>query len=208
MKKLFNYLFKENPMITLAIGLFPILAITTTFEKSYIMGVIVLIILLISNLLISFLKRLINNKAKLFISIIIVSIIITIIEFLLYKYCTPLYNNYGIYLPLLVIDSIILDRAISYSYKNNISNSIKDAFKNGIAFLIIISIVGFIRELLGNGTITFMNDISNITGYRSIVTVFNNNMFPNKLFLTSGGAFIILGILIGIINSILKRGEK
>ena len=87
-----------------------------------------------------------------------------------------------------------------------ISNLKKDALRNGISYTIAISIFGLLRELLGNGTITIMDNISSITGYREIIRVFNFS--PNKLFLTSGGAFILLGILISIINCMVRSDKK
>ena len=110
-------------------------------------------------------------------------------------------------MPLIVVNCIILGRALSFASKNKVFDSIKDAFKSGIGYLVAISLFGLFRELLGSGTITVMNDISTLTGYRWIINVFNNDFLPNKLFVTSGGAFILLGLLIGIINS-MKRGDE
>ena len=139
--------------------------------------------------------------------IIIISTLVTVSEIILNRYSKPLYDAFGIYLPLIVVNCIILGRALSYASKNKVFDSIKDGFKSGIGYLVAISLFGLFRELLGNGTITVMNDISNLTGYRWIINVFNNNFLPNKLFITSGGAFILLGILIGIVNA-MKRGEE
>lgn len=205
MKKIFNYLFKENPVFVLVLGLCSVLAVTTTFEKSYIMGLVVLVILILSNLVVSLIRKLVSEEIRIPVYIIIISTLVTIIELLLNKYSKTLYDAFGIYLPLIVVNCIILGRALSYASKNKVLDSIKDGFRSSIGYLIAISIIGLLREVLGNGTITIMNDISNVTGYRKILFIFNNPLFPNKLFLTSGGAFILLGIVIGIINS--KRGE-
>lgn len=208
MKKLFNYIFKENPVFVLVLGLCSVLAVTTTFEKSYIMGLVVLVILVISNFIVSLIRKIVNDEIRIPVYIIIISTLVTIIELLLNKYSKPLYDSFGIYLPLIVVNCLILGRALAFASKNKIGVSIKDGFKNGIGFLVAISIIGLFRELLGNGTITFMNDISTLTGYKSVINVFNNSVLPNKLFLTSGGAFILLGIIIGIVNSFRKRGEQ
>lgn len=201
MKKIFNYLFKENPVFVLVLGLCSVLAVTTTFEKSYMMGIVVLIILILSNIIVSLIRKIVNDEIRIPVYIIIISTLVTISELLLYRYSKPLYDAFGIYLPLIVVNCIILGRALAFASKNKVLDSIKDAFKTGLGYLVAISLFGLLRELLGSGTITIMNDISNLTGYRSIVNVFNNNILPNKLFLSSGGAFILLGILIGIINS-------
>lgn len=207
MKKIFNYLFKENPVFVLVLGLCSVLAVTTTFEKSYMMGFVVLIILTISNLIVSLLRKIVNDEVRIPVYIIIISTLVTIIEIILNRYSKPLYDAFGIYLPLIVVNCIILGRALSYASKNNVFNSIKDGLRCGFGYLIAISIIGFVREILGSGTITLMNDISSITGYKSIIHVFNNDILPNKLFVTSGGAFILLGIILAIINSI-KRGDE
>lgn len=207
MKKIFNYLFKENPVFVLVLGLCSVLAVTTTFEKSYMMGLVVLIILVLSNLIVSIIRKLVNDEVRIPVYIIIISTLVTISEIILSRYSKPLYDAFGIYLPLIVVNCIILGRALSFASKNKVLDSIKDGFKSGIGYLASISLFGLFREILGNGTITVMNDISNLTGYRWVINVFNNDILPNKLFLSSGGAFILLGILIGIINS-MKRGEE
>lgn len=207
MKKIFNYLFKENPVFVLVLGLCSVLAVTTTFEKSYMMGLVVLIILVLSNVIVSIIRKLVNDEVRIPVYIIIISTLVTISEIILNRYSKPLYDAFGIYLPLIVVNCIILGRALSFASKNKVFDSIKDGFKSGLGYLVAISLFGLFREMLGNGTITVMNDISNLTGYRWILNVFNNQVLPNKLFVTSGGAFILLGILIGIINSV-KRGEE
>lgn len=205
MKKVLDYLFKENPVFVLVLGICSVLAVTTTFEKSYMMGIVVLIILVLSNLLVSLIRKIVSEEIRIPVYIIIISTLVTLIEIILNKYSKPLYDAFGIYLPLIVVNCIILGRALAFASKNKVLDSIKDGFRSGIGYLVAISIIGLLRELLGNGTITIMNDISNITGYREIIHVFNNSVLPNKLFLTSGGAFILLGILIGIISG--RRGE-
>lgn len=207
MKKIFNYLFKENPVFVLVLGLCSVLAVTTTFEKSYMMGLVVLIILVLSNMIVSIIRKFVNDEVRIPVYIIIISTLVTISEIILNRYSKPLYDAFGIYLPLIVVNCIILGRALSYASKNKVLDSIKDAFKSGIGYLVAISLFGLFRELLGSGTITVMNDISTLTGYRWIINVFNNDFLPNKLFVTSGGAFILLGLLIGIINS-MKRGDE
>ena len=206
--KLFNYLFKENPVFVLLLGLCSTLAVSTTFERSYMMGLVVLIILIFSNFIVSLIKKHVNEEVRIPVYIMVISTLVTIIEVFLNKYSHSLYESFGIYLPLVVVNCIILGRAISYASKNNVINSIKDGFKTGIGYLVAISIIGFLRELLGSGTITIMNDISSITGYREIIHVFNGNILPNKVFLTSGGTFILLGIVMGLVLTIKNRGEK
>lgn len=201
MRKIYDFLFKENPVFVLVLGLCSVLAVTTTFEKSYTMGIVVLIILVLSNIIVSLIRKFVNTEIRIPVYIIIISTLVTIIEILLNKYSKPLYDAFGIYLPLIVVNCIILGRALSFASKNKVLPSIKDAFKSGIGYLVAISLFGLFREVLGSGKITIMNDISILTGYRFIIDVFNNEVLPNKLFLSSGGAFILLGLLIGVINA-------
>ncbi len=201
MRKIYDFLFKENPVFVLVLGLCSVLAVTTTFEKSYTMGIVVLIILVLSNTIVSLIRKFVNTEIRIPVYIIIISTLVTIIEILLNKYSKPLYDAFGIYLPLIVVNCIILGRALSFASKNKVLPSIKDAFKSGIGYLVAISLFGLFREVLGSGKITIMNDISILTGYRFIIDVFNNEVLPNKLFLSSGGAFILLGLLIGVINA-------
>ena len=205
--KLFKYLFKENPVFVLVLGLCSTLAVTTTFEKSYMMGLVVMIILIISNLIVSLIRKFVNDEIRIPVYIIIISTLVTIIEMLLSKYSKSLYESFGIYLPLIVVNCLILGRALSYASKNKVLNSVKDGFKNGLGYLVAISIIGLLREILGSGKITIMNDISSITGYREIINIYSGALLGNKLFLTSGGAFILLGIVIGFINAFKNRGE-
>lgn len=205
--RLFKYLFKENPVFVLVLGLCSTLAVTNTFEKSYMMGLVVMVTLVLSNLIVSIIRKIVNEEVRIPVYIIIISTLVTIIEILLNKYSHPLYEAFGIYLPLVVVNCIILGRALAYASKNTVLDSLKDGIKTGLGYLVAVSIFGLFRELLGSGTITIMNNISSLTGYREIIKVFNGSILPNRLFLTSGGAFILLGVIIGIVNSIKNRGE-
>lgn len=205
MMKIFKYLFDENPVFVLLLGLCSTLAVTTTFEKSYIMGITVLIVLIFTNVIVSLIRKIVNEEVKIPVYIIIISTIVTVFEILLSKYSKPLYDAFGIYLPLITVNCIVLGRALSFASKHNVKDSFFDALKTGVGYLVAISIFGLLRELLGSGKITILNDISSLIGYRSIITVFNNNILPNKIFLSSGGAFITLGLLIALINAIRRN---
>ena len=205
MKKVINYLFNENPVFVTVLGLCSTLAVTNTFERSYMMGFVVLLILVLSNVVVSILRKIVNDEIRIPVYIIIISTLVTVVELLLKKYSASLYNAFGIYLPLIVVNCIILGRALSYASKNKVLDSFKDGLKTGLSYLVAISIIGFLREVLGNGTLTVMNDISTFTGYREVIHIFNGNILPNHLFLTSGGAFILLGFLIAFINKLRKK---
>ena len=199
--------FSSNALKNIVIlGLCPMLLSTITFETSYIMGLIVFIVILIDSIIFSLLKNYISKDLKLPIHIIITSIIIVLIQLFINNYISLLESTFKLTLPLLIINTIILNNMLSYNKEDKIIKSIKDNLKIGFTFLILISLFGLIKELLGTGTITIMDNISSITGYKEIIEVFSSNILPNKLFITNGGTLILLGILLGIINN-LKRGE-
>lgn len=209
MKKILNNLIKENPTFSLMIGLCPVLAVTTKVENAYIMGLCVLVVLLFSNFIISIIKKLVPENVKIPVFIIIVGTFVTILELLLSKFISPLYEILGIYLPLIVVNCIVLGRAMTVASKETIIKSIKDALIVGISFTLSITLVALIREVLGNNTITLMDSISSLTGYRAIYKIFpNNNILPINLFNNSAGAFLVLGILMGIFNYFKDRKGK
>ena len=197
MKNKIQLLLNDKFIFVLGLSLCTTLSLTTTFENSYIIGLIVLIVSVLLNFITHVFKKITKNN--IFIYILIASLLVTGIELLLELYCKTLYNAFNIYLPIIILSYVLLEKIFNNPSKYDINNS--------FVYFILISIIGLLRELLGSGTITFMNNISTITGYRSIIEVFNNNVLPNKLFLTNGGAFILLGIIISLIYVIKNRSE-
>lgn len=201
MKKIINYLFKDNLIYLLIFGLIPVLLGTTTFENSYVIGLIVLIILLINTLIFSLIK--VNEEIKVPIYLIISSILVTLIEVFLKGYSKGFYEVFIYVLPLLVVNPLIMNIIIN-TKKEKVLTNLKETLKKGILFIVIISVFGLIREFIGTGTITIMNNISFITGYKEIIHIFDGN----KLFITSGGVLITLGIFLGLINNLYKGEVK
>ena len=202
-------LINENPVLVLCLGMCPTLAVTTTFENSYIMGLSVLFVLLFSNIIISLISKYVDEQIRIPAYIIIIATFVTILELLMGNYVPVIYKALGIYVPLIVVNCIILGRALSYASSNGVKRSIIDAFKVGLGFTLAISLLGLIRELLGTNTITIMEKITPLTGYLMKYNIFPlNNIIPNNLFITPAGAFITLGIIIGIVNAIRMRGAQ
>jgi len=168
MRTIINGIFKENPLFVLVLGLCSSLAITTTFEKSYMMGICVLFILIFSNLIISLIKKIIPENVKIPVYIIIIGTLVTVLGTLLSKYVPNLYKTLGVYLSLITVNCIILGRALTVASKKSVKESILDAIGIGIGFTLSLMLIGFVRELLGTNTITIMNDISSLTGYRLV----------------------------------------
>lgn len=208
MKTIINGIIHENPVLVLLLGLCSTLAVTTNFENSYIMGICVTIILLFSNIVVSLIKKLVPKNVEIPVYILIISTFVTILEIILKAYIKPLYDVLGIYLPLIVVNCIVLGRAISVATKSNTSTSIKDAIGIGLGYTLVLMIIGLFREIIGNNTITIMNSISELTGTKLIYRVYNpSNLFPISILTKPAGAFLTLGFLIALFNY-LKGGKK
>lgn len=209
MKKFLNGLIEENPLFVLCLGMCPALAVTTTFENGYLMGLCVLFVLLITNTIVSLISRFIDEHIRIPSYIMIIATFVTILEMFIGEYIEPLSKALGIYLPLIVVNCIVLGRALSYASNNKLGTSIVDALKIGLGYTLALAIVGLIRELLGNNTITIMDRISDLTGYMAKYEIFPaNDIIPNHLFTTPAGAFLTLGIVLGIINTLRKGDNK
>lgn len=206
MKTIINGIKKENPVFVLFLGLCPALAVTTKIENAYMMGFCVLTILLFSNLVVSLIKKLVPESVKIPVYILIIGTFVTIVELLLQKFVPSLYKALGIYLPLIVVNCIVLGRALSVASKENVGKSLLDALGVGLGYTFALILISLVREILGNNTITLMDSLSSLTGYRAIYKLPASNLFPIAFFGTPAGAFFTLGLLSGIINYI--RGDK
>jgi electron transport complex protein RnfE len=207
-KGFFKSIIEDNPVFVLCLGLCPTLAVTFNLENAYTMGLSVLFVVLITNIIVSLISKYVDEEIRIPAYIIIIASSVTILELLLGKYLPAISKSLGIYLPLIVVNCIVLGRALSYASSHNVINSIKDAFKAGIGFTLALSLLGLIREVLGSNQITIMDNISPLTGYIMKYTIFfKNELIPNPLFLSPAGAFITLGFLIAFINVLRNRGE-
>lgn len=209
MKKFLKGLVDENPLFVLCLGMCPALAITTTFENGYMLGLSVLIVLLMSNTIISLISKVVDEHIRIPSYIMIIATFVTILELLTKAYIEPLSRALGIYLPLIVVNCIVLGRALSYASNHKVRDSIVDALKIGLGYTLSLSLVGLIREILGNNTITVMDHLSSLTGYIAKYEIFPaNDIIPNSLFLTPAGAFLTIGLLLGIVNALRKDDSK
>lgn len=209
MKNIVNGIVKENPIFVLLLGLCSTLAVTTTFENAYLMGICVIVVLIFSNTVISLIRKLVPDDVRIPVYILIVGTFVTMLEILLKEFIPDLYSALGIYLPLIVVNCIVLGRALAVASKNNVGTSIMDAIGVGIGYTLAISLIAIIREILGTNTITIMNNISSFTGYRMVYKEIlpTSEIFPISLFTTSAGAFLTLAFLMALFNKI-KGGKK
>lgn len=207
MKKFLKGIIDENPIFVLALGLCPTLAITTKFENAYIMGLCVLLILLFSNIVVSLIRKIVPDNVKIPVFILIIGTFVTIVEILLQKFVPTLYSVLGIYLPLIVVNCIVLGRALTVASKSKLLVSIVDALKIGIGYALAIMVIALVREVLGTNTITLMDSISSLTGYKAVYKILPDMViFPMNILVTPAGAFLTLGILLAVFKKI--KGGK
>ncbi|MBI4377810.1 MAG: electron transport complex subunit E [Nitrospinae bacterium] len=193
-----NGLLRENPVLVILIGLCPTLATGSSMNDGFGMGIAATFVLVASNILISLLRNYTPDAIRLPIFIVIISTFVTIVDYVMHAYMVELYASLGVFIPLIVVNCIILGRAEAYAYKNSILPSLMDGLGMGAGFTLTITTLGAIRELIGNGTLTFLNrELFNIS--------VSNNFQPALLFIMPPGAFIVLGFMIAGVRWILKK---
>ena len=186
-ERLYNGIVKENPVFVLMLGMCPTLAVTTSAINGVGMGLSSLVVLAISNLVISLLRKIIPDEVRLPAFIVVVASFVTVVELLMEAYMQSLYGALGIYIPLIVVNCIILGRAEAYASKNPPLPSLFDGIGMGLGFTIGLTIIGTIREILGNGSIFGIS----IPGYE-----------PMAFFIRAPGAFLVLAVLVAIMNAV------
>lgn len=195
-ERLLNGLFLENPIFVMMLGLCPTLAVTTSATNAVGMGLSTTAVLVFSNLIISMLRNVIPGKVRMPAYIVIVASLVTIVQFLMEGFVPEIYKALGIYIPLIVVNCIILGRAESYAAKNSIIPSIFDGIGMGLGFTVALMLLGSFRELLGAGQ---------IFGLQILPTSYE----PVTIFILAPGAFFVLTMLTAIQNKIkIKISRK
>jgi electron transport complex protein RnfE len=184
--------YRENPTFRIVLGLCPVLAVTTAVTNGVGMGVATTLVLVSSNFIISLVRNLIPGNIRLPVFIVIAATFVCIVEMLMQAYSPALYKALGIFVPLIVVNCIILGRAEAFACKNPVLNSIADGLGMGLGFTINLVIVSTIRELIGNGTWYGFPVISG--GYQPVLAM-----------VLAPGAFLTLGLLLGISNWLNMR---
>ena len=187
-ERIYNGIIKENPAFILMLGMCPTLAVTTSAINGLGMGLSSLVVLAISNVVISLLRKVIPDEVRLPAFIVIVASFVTVVELLMEAYMESLYASLGIYIPLIVVNCIILGRAEAYASKNPPLLSLFDGLGMGLGFTIALVIIGSIRELLGAGSIFGI--------------ALPGNYEPIAFFVRAPGAFLVLAIVVAIMNAI------
>ena len=199
-ERLYNGIIKENPVLIQTLGMCPTLAVTTSMINGIGMGLSSTMVLVASNILISLLKKFIPNTVRIPAYIVVIASLVTVVQFVLQGFVPELYSSLGIYIPLIVVNCIILGRAEAYASKNGVLPSIFDGLGMGLGFTMALAILGFIRELIGNGTI--LSD-----GANALVTI--PGYTPASIAILAPGAFFVLAFVIAAMNKIKKaKGMK
>ena len=197
-ERLYNGLIKENPTFVLTLGMCPTLAVTTSAINGIGMGLSSTVVLVMSNLMISLLRKIIPDGVRMPAFIVIVASFVTMVQFLMQGYLPSLYDSLGIYIPLIVVNCIILGRAEAYASKNPVLPSAFDGLGMGLGFTCAITILGAVRELIGAGTILS-------TGSSALVTIPESVYTPASIFILAPGAFFVLAMCIAIMNKIKAK---
>lgn len=188
-ERIYNGVIKENPAMVLMLGMCPTLAVTTSAKNGLGMGLSTLVVLIASNVIISMLRKLIPNEVRLPAEIVIVASLVTIVELASQAYLPSLYKSLGIFIPLIVVNCIILGRAEAFALKNPPLLSAFDGIGMGLGFTMSLTILGIIRELLGAGTVFGMQ-------------VLPKTVSPIAIFIKAPGAFIVLAFMVAVMNAI------
>ncbi|MBQ8774598.1 MAG: electron transport complex subunit E [Alistipes sp.] len=181
---------KENPTFVLILGMCPTLGVTSSAVNGMGMGVATMAVLIMSNIVISLIKNLIPDKVRIPAFIVVIASFVTIIEMLMKAYVPALYASLGVFIPLIVVNCIILGRAEAFASKNGVVDSALDGVGIGLGFTLSLTVIGMVREALGAGS---------IFGYN-----FAGDVMP-LLFILAPGGFIVLGYLMVLFNKIAKR---
>lgn len=194
-ERLYNGIVKENPTFVMMLGMCPTLAVTTSAINGLGMGLTTMVILALSNMMISMLRKVIPDDVRVPAFIVIVASFVTIVQFLLQAYIPSLNDSLGLYIPLIVVNCIILGRAEAYASKNPVIPSLFDGIGMGLGFTVGLTSIGIVRELLGAGE---------IFGAHILPASYE----PISIFVMAPGAFFVLAFLTGVQNKVKLNMAK
>ncbi len=194
-ERLYNGLVKENPTFVLMLGMCPTLAVTTSAMNGLGMGLTTMVVLALSNLIISLLRGIIPNRVRIPAFIVIIASFVTAVQLLLQAYIPALNKSLGVYIPLIVVNCIILGRAESYAYSNPAIPSLFDGIGMGLGFTFALTCIGAVRELLGAGEIFGL-------------ALMPDSFVPIRIFGQAPGAFFVLAALVALQNYVKDARKK
>ncbi|MBR5328101.1 MAG: electron transport complex subunit E [Paludibacteraceae bacterium] len=186
-----NGILRENPVFALVLGMCPTLATTTSALNGMSMGLATTFVLICSNVVISLLKNLIPDKVRIPAFIVVIATFVTMVQLLIQAYVPVVYDKLGLFIPLIVVNCIVLGRAEAFAAKNTVGLSALDGLGMGLGFSLALTLIGALRELLGTGSLFGMNLYSETYGM--------------LIFVLAPGAFIVLGYLMALVQKLLKK---
>ena len=189
-------LWDEVPPFRLVLGLCPVLAVTKAVENGIGMGVATTFVLVCSNILVASLRKVIPSKVRIASYIVIIATFVTIAELLMQAYTYELFKKLGIFIPLIVVNCVILGRAEAFASKNGIFRSLLDGLGMGIGFTLSLMALAAVRELLGTGTLTF---------WEKPIQIMGPSFQPFSFMVEAPGAFVALGLMLCMMNLVGKR---
>ncbi|MGL4426062.1 MAG: RnfABCDGE type electron transport complex subunit E [Cetobacterium sp.] len=192
---LLNGIIKENPVFVLLLGLCPTLGVTSSSINGMAMGLATMSVIVFSNMLISIVKKFIPDKVRIPAFIMIIASLVTIVEMVMKAYLPDLYKVLGLFIPLIVVNCIVLGRAESFASKNSVFKSVLDGIGSGLGFTLALTVLGTIREILGNGSAFG-------------IPVTPTSFTPALIFILAPGAFITIGFIIAAQNYFKSKKKE
>ena len=186
-----NGILRENPVFALVLGMCPTLATTTSAINGMSMGLATTFVLICSNVVISLLNNLIPDKVRIPAFIVVIATFVTMVQLLMQAFLPAIYEVLGLFIPLIVVNCIVLGRAEAFAAKNTVGLSALDGLGMGLGFTLALTLIGAVRELLGTGSLFGMNLYSETYGM--------------LIFVLAPGAFIVLGYLMALVQKLLKK---
>ena len=186
-----NGILRENPVFVLVLGMCPTLATTTSALNGMSMGLATTFVLICSNVVISLLKNLIPDKVRIPAFIVVIATFVTLVQLLMQAYVPAIYDKLGLFIPLIVVNCVVLGRAEAFAAKNGVGLSALDGLGMGLGFSVSLTLIGAVRELLGTGCVFGLNLYSETYGM--------------LIFVLAPGAFIVLGYLMALIQKLMKK---
>ena len=186
-----NGILRENPVFALVLGMCPTLATTTSAINGMSMGLATTFVLVCSNVVISLLKNLIPDKVRIPAFIVVIATFVTMVQLLMQAYLPSIYDVLGLFIPLIVVNCIVLGRAEAFAAKNTVGLSALDGLGMGLGFSLALTLIGAVRELLGTGCVFGLN--------------LYNETYGMLIFVLAPGAFIVLGYLMALIQKLMKK---
>ena len=186
-----NGILRENPVFALVLGMCPTLATTTSAINGMSMGLATTFVLICSNVVISLLKNLIPDKVRIPAFIVVIATFVTLVQLLIQAYVPDVYDKLGLFIPLIVVNCVVLGRAEAFAAKNTVGLSALDGLGMGLGFSVALTLIGAVRELLGTGCVFGMNLYSETYGM--------------LVFVLAPGAFIVLSYLMALIQKLMKK---